>query len=140
MIATSLSGPSDTRDSIRSRPAEAELTDLETAWAQAAFSNDSATLERIIAPEFVLTSATGEVRDRAAWLAARRTQHLGSATNSDIQVHSISDSLAIVTGINVTTTSDASGPQTINRDRFTDTWTRRPNGWHVVARQLTQLR
>ena len=138
IIATSLSEPSMVPNSVSSKPVETELNDLETTWAQGGVA-DPTTVESFIAPEFVATSRTGELRDRSAWLAARRSERIKSALTKDIQVHSISDSLAVVTGIEVTTANEVPGQQTSHQDRFTDTWVRRPQGLQIVARQVTRL-
>lgn len=139
IVATSLSDLSNVPGSIRSKPIESELNDLENALTQADVTKDSTTLETIIAREFVSTSITGEVRDRSSWLATQRSEPIGSASITDIQVHSISDSMAVVTGLDVTTSNERSGQQTSHQDRFTDTWVRRAQGWQVVARQVTRL-
>jgi hypothetical protein len=140
IIATSLSEAAIAPDSIRSKPIEAELTELENAWAQVDVTNDRSIFQKILAPEFTSTSIAGQVRNRDEWLAAWQYEGVKSATNTDVKVHVISDSLAVVTGIDETTNIDNSGRQVIHQDRFTDTWVKRPQGWQVVAAQVTRVK
>jgi hypothetical protein len=140
IIATSLSEAAIAPDSIRSKPIEAELSNLENAWAQVDVTNDRSIFQKILAPEFTSTSIAGQVRSRDEWLAAWQYEGVKSATNTDVKVHVISDSLAVVTGTDETTNIDNSGRQVMHEDRFTDTWVRGPQGWQIIARQLTRLR
>jgi len=54
-------------------------------------------------------------------------------------VHVYSDSLAVVTGIDVTTRVE-DGRAVTREDRFTDTWINRNGQWQLVATQVQRLK
>jgi hypothetical protein len=116
-----------------------ELINLENQWAQVDVTQDKSAFERIIAPDFVTTSTTGQILDRQEWLAAQEHEGIKRATNGEMQVHIYSDNLAIVTGVDTALKVEAGGKETIRRDRFTDTWMKRNGQWQVIATQVTRL-
>jgi Domain of unknown function (DUF4440) len=113
-----------------------DVSALEHAWMRAWRERDRSTLERVLADDFVLTSATGEVIDRARWLELAtgrfvceefvwrelRVRPLGAARDVAV-VHGRSWQIARVDG------RDWSGTFLI-----TDVWVLRDGAWRVAAR------
>lgn len=129
-------GSGETSDSKR---IEDELTHLENAWAGVHLPNDRAVFDRIVALEFVGTGVDGTVRDRDEWVKAGEREAAGNSVSKDVVVRAYSDTLAIVTGVKVTTRSEE-GREVIHEDRFTDTWLKRGSGWQVIAAQVMRLK
>src|SRR5262249_17139200 len=75
------------------------LLHLEREWEQANAKNDAASLERILAPEFVDTDPDGKVSTRAEIFARRKSGQVRftAFTQDDYKVQVIGDT-AIVTG------------------------------------------
>jgi hypothetical protein len=114
------------------------LLDLENRWAQVDVTNDRSIFEKIIAPEFVGTDSKGVVRDRSKWLADWTYENVKSAQNIEMQVNVVSENLAVVTGIDVTTKQD-NAREVTHRDRFTDTWLERSGQWQCISEHVTRL-
>ena len=96
---------------------------------------DVATVERALAPDYLVIGGDGKLETRAerlAWLR-RNTSSLGSITPSEIRVR-VYTSTAVATGL-VTIPADASGPAI--EERFTQVWVQRENIWRMVSGQIT---
>lgn len=108
------------------------LIALEHRWLTAAAGHDTATLDRILAPDFTDTGWNGVVRDRAMVLAAARraTAPPVPQTLEDLAVRRFGR-VALVTGI------DAS---VRGRVRFSDVFVRRAGRWQAVHAQETPIR
>ena len=115
-------------------PVTEELIRLSDQWMNAAQQHDSATLERLMAPEFTLMrpSPSGVVR-RAEWLAALRQMHLRAFQYDDLKVAQYGDALAVVNGILVVD-AEANGRPVTPVTLVTDVWARRAGRWVVVTR------
>lgn len=140
VIATSIS-PADASASPAPdrKQIEQELIRLENAWAQVDVTNDRSIFDRIIAPEFVSTSISGKVRNHDEWMRDWEYEGVKTARNSDIVVRVHSDTLAVITGVDVTTRIE-NGKEVFHEDRFTDTWVNRNGQWQVIAAQVTRLK
>jgi hypothetical protein len=114
------------------------LLDLENRWAQVDVTNDRSIFEKIIAPEFVGTDSKGTVRDRSKWLADWTYENVKSAQNIEMRVNVVSENVAVVTGIDVTTKQD-NAREVTHRDRFTDTWLERSGQWQCISEHVTRL-
>src|SRR5262245_45992177 len=118
---------------------EQTLLQLERDWEQTNTTNDAASLERIMAPEFVSTDPNGRLTTRAEVLARRKSGQVKftAFTQDDYKVQIIGDT-AIVTGRSAAQGSrdgkDASG-----RERFTDVFVRRDGRWQAVASHSSRI-
>ena len=107
------------------------LLQLEDGWASAVVRRDSATFERLLAPEFVYTE-NDRLESRADVLhdVVHGTDTVTAAHNEDMVVHCFG-ATAVVTGWLVLE-GHGGGGTFVRRYRFTDTWMR--NGrWRIVA-------
>lgn len=115
----------------RDRAALAQIQqDLAKAWV----SDDRATIERIIAPEWRSTGPDGRSSDRASVFGdvfERRVHKIRRLEIDDVWVRVFGDA-AVVTGRTHGTGDFAGMPYDVVI-RFTDTFVRRANQWQAVA-------
>jgi ketosteroid isomerase-like protein len=118
---------------------EQVLLQLERDWEQANAKNDMTTIERILAPEFVITDSDGRLTTRAERIARGRSGAIKfqSFTVDDYQVHVVGDT-AIVTG-RVTQKGVRDGKDITGQERFTDTFVRRGGQWQAVATHSSRI-
>ena len=115
---------------------ETEVPRLEREWMEAWLGKDRDACDRILAHDFVLTSARGLLLSKAEWLAAAGDTIVGLSFDWDeIQVrdfghvaivHARSHQCATVAG------TDWSGTFLL-----TDVWVHRDGRWQVVSRHGT---
>ncbi|MCE5232061.1 MAG: nuclear transport factor 2 family protein [Mizugakiibacter sp.] len=110
-----------------------EIERLEHLWLSAAQAHDRATLERILADDFVDVSANGTFRSKADALAGGNTPPGSTQTLRELRVRIYGD-CAIANGINVVH-SDIQG-WTVEVP-FTDVFVRRAGRWRAVSAQET---
>jgi ketosteroid isomerase-like protein len=112
---------------------EQTLLRTEDEWAQAYVKRDPAPLRRILADDYVGTSARGTVRNKAQEITevTASSDTAQSATNEDMKVH-VYGNAAVVTGRGVETGRNKDGAYT-RRFRFTDTFVKRGGRWQCVA-------
>lgn len=117
------------------------LLRLEAEWAQVDVTQDKGVFQRILAPEFVSTSRSGKfLSGRDAYVADWEYEGVKSARNGEMAVHVYSDCVAVVTGVDTTSGSNADGTGWTHQDRFTDTWVRRDGTWQCVAEHVTRIK
>lgn len=111
--------------------AKQQLTKLERDWFKALAEKDTATLERLLAADFVGTNADGLVLTKADLIAKVKSGELRfdalSGDDAKVRVYGTS---AVITG-----RSTWSGKEY----RHTETWVSRPGGRQLVAWQATPL-
>lgn len=112
--------------------AEAQLRAVEHAWIAAAVQRDRATLDRLLAADFVDISYRGQRRTKADVLRAQAAPPGSRQTVSDLQVRVYGDT-GIVTGVNTVTITKRAPV----RVRFTDVFVRTKDGWRAVSAQET---
>jgi ketosteroid isomerase-like protein len=118
---------------------ERALRALEQDWATAVERHDLAALDTILAPEFVITSPTGRVADKSAYLGYRAGDNAkaDSLVGSETRVRLFGGS-AVVTTLSVTSVARRrSGRVRQLTVRSTDTWVRRRGRWQCVASHLS---
>jgi ketosteroid isomerase-like protein len=115
---------------------EAEISLLERAWMNAWVERDRATCERVLADDFLLTSARGVLMPKNEWLAAAMSSFTCTAFAwEELLVRPFGDT-AIVHGRSRQQAS-VSGQDWSGVFLVTDVWARRNNQWQVVARHGT---
>lgn len=111
------------------------------AWDRAASDRDTKALDRILADDFTITLANGQVESKRDYLlrfvkAPQMTLDV-SDKSTDIAV-SLHGATAIVTGQS-SAKQPYRGPKTIGQYRFTDVYVKRNGTWRAVASQLTRV-
>ncbi|HEY3949567.1 nuclear transport factor 2 family protein [Phenylobacterium sp.] len=110
----------------------------EAAWVAALKAHDGATLQRLLASDFVDTTWQGVRRDKAAALAAAAptaapTGGVGDQALSELAV-GLYGNAAVVHGLNTVRGPDGAVRAHI---RFTDVFVYRQGGWRAVSAQET---
>jgi ketosteroid isomerase-like protein len=111
-----------------------QLTDLQQELARAWVAGDRAVIERIIAPEWIVTGPDGQISTRADVLREvfeTRTHRIASLTVDEVRVRVFGDA-AVVTGRTRGRGEAGNTPYDVEI-RFTDTFVRRDGRWQAVA-------
>jgi len=118
---------------------EQTLLQLERDWEQANVRNDTAALERILAPEFVSTDSDGRLTTRAEGFARRKSGEVKftAFTQDDYKMQVIGDT-AIVTGRS-TIKGIRDGKDLSGQERWTDVFVRRNGRWQAVATHSSRI-
>jgi ketosteroid isomerase-like protein len=106
---------------------------MENAWNQAEIHNDAKAVELLLADDFVMTVAEGNLYNKSQILASVRDKsyHPDLLQSSDMVVHA-HGTTAIVTGAYHEKGVDKGKPWE-RRGRFTDTWIFMGGRWQCVA-------
>ncbi len=118
---------------------EQTLLQLERDWDLANAKNDTAALERILAPEYVTTDSDGRLTTRAETFARRKSGAVKftAFTSDDHKVHVVGDT-AIVTGRS-TIKAFRDGKDWSGQERWTDVFVRRNGRWQAVATHSSRI-
>jgi uncharacterized protein (TIGR02246 family) len=112
---------------------EKAVAALEQQWLQSQKTNNPDLVAPLLADKFINTGSDGKVTDKAQMLADAKATKYDSVDYSDLKVTVFGDT-AIATGLFTAKGTDPSGKSLDNRERFTDTWVKMPNGkWQCVA-------
>jgi ketosteroid isomerase-like protein len=112
---------------------EKAVAALEQQWLQSQKTNNPDLVAPLLADKFINTSSDGKVTDKAQMLADSKATKYDSVDYNDLKVTVFGDT-AIATGLFTAKGTDPSGKSLDNRERFTDTWVKMPNGkWQCVA-------
>lgn len=117
---------------------ESVITRQVQAYFTAMGKGDMATVERALAPDYLVIGGDGKLETRAerlAWLR-QNTGSLVSITPTQLRVRTYGNS-AVATGL-VTIPADATGPAI--EERFTQVWMQRDGVWRMVSGQITIVR
>jgi peptidylprolyl isomerase len=108
---------------------ESPISKLEKQFFTALSEQDTATLERIVALDFLGTEADGNVLTKAEFVAKAKAVALPTSAPEDIKVRLVG------------TTGIVTGQTTLNQKplRFTAVWLLRQTRWQLVSWQLTPL-
>jgi ketosteroid isomerase-like protein len=116
--------------------AETEIPLLEQSWMAAWVAKDRATCERILADDFLLTSARGALMSKSEWIAGAMGPFVCSAFHwEQIQVRPFGD-VAIVHG-RAKQQATVAGQDWSGVFLVTDVWLRCNGLWQVVTRHGT---
>ena len=133
--------PSDSpAPAVAGRSVEDSVRSLEQAWADAIRTRDSTTLERLVAPEFAVSSAdTTELPlARALWMEnTLRRLRVDSIRLSPAQVAARGDT-ALATLNFVWAGQFMTTPPFRDSTELTDTWVRSAGEWRVHRRVLAK--
>ncbi len=110
------------------------LDALNTHFIRAVSTADVAWFDQHLDEDFVNTNLDGSLMDRAAFLAqVARPFPLSDFSANDVRIRVLGDA-AIVHG----RTAYRKPDQQHGVGRYTDVWTRRPEGWRCVAAHATR--
>ena len=116
---------------------EKTLRDINDTYNQALIDGDAVALEKIFAKEFVYTSTSGEVVDRATQLEQFRSNTLdivsGVGSEETVQIHG---KTGIVVG-RFDAKGTYAGKPFDSTERYTSVWIMREGRWQLLAEQGT---
>lgn len=118
---------------------EDEVRRVEIEWGEAFEHRDFATLDRIMANEYILTDPLGNVRGKAESLAALATNeiHFESTKSDNVDVR-INGDTAVVTGRS-TFKGRYKGWSMAGKYQYTDVLVKRSGAWQAVSSHITAL-
>lgn len=112
-----------------------ELIELSHELAQAVVDHDPARLEAMLADEFTLQGAAGQL-DRDAFLAAAAGPYdIRSFTYEEVDPEIYGNTAVLVS--RYTQEASFDGRDLSHRMNVTDVWTRRDGRWQIVRRHAT---
>jgi hypothetical protein len=117
-------------------PSASAVLRLEERWRVAQHDVDEAAMLVLLAPDLTFIGTSGSLRDRAGYIASRKTSAIPRAATyeySELRARDLGG-VVIVTGREATT-----GEGTTFQGRFTHVWARRGKAWQLVAIQRTDI-
>jgi ketosteroid isomerase-like protein len=123
---------------IRKLSVRAILKDNENRWEAAIASHDTATVEALVADDFIGVNSKGKVSNRRALLHEMKSSKdtYSSARNENLDVHIFDGSVAVVVGTVREKGAGQDGKAFDKTERFTDTWMERNGKWQCIASQV----
>src|SRR5829696_1455785 len=123
----------------RTSTEEDEVRQMEWEWGVAFERKDLATLDRLMADEYILTDPLGNVRDKAESLAAIAANDVlfESTTSDNVHVR-ISGDTAVVTGRS-TFRGRYKGWSVAGCYQYTDVLVKQRGSWRAVGSHMTAL-
>src|ERR1700688_2987877 len=109
------------------RGTEKVVAALEQQWLQSQKTNNPDLVAPLLADKFVSTGLDGKVMNRAETLADAKATKYDSMEYEDVKVTVFGDT-AIATGSSRAKGTNAAGKPMDAHDRWTDTWSKMPNG------------
>ena len=118
---------------------EDEVRRVEHEWGEAFERKDMATLDRLMADEYILTDPLGNVRSKAESLAAIEMNQINfeSTESDDVKVR-INGDTAVVTGRS-SFRGRYKGWSMAGRYQYTDVLVKRRGAWKAVGSHITAL-
>jgi len=126
----------------RKMNAQAALKDNENRWEAAIAKHDIATVEAMVASDFIGVSSKAKVMNRRALLAEMKsdTDTYSSTKLEKLDVHVYGPGMAVVVGTSREKGSGKDGKAFDRTFRFTDTWMERNGQWQCVASQVMKIK
>jgi ketosteroid isomerase-like protein len=123
---------------IRKLNVRAILKDNENRWEAAIASHDTASVEALVADDFIGVNSKGKVSNRRALLHEMKSSKdtYSSARNENLDVHIYGGSVAVVVGTVREKGTSQDGKAFDKTERFTDTWMERNGKWQCIASQV----
>lgn len=119
---------------------EQAVAALEQKWLQSQQTNNPDLVAPLLADKLVETFSDGKVLDKTAALAMAKAMKYSSAEYYDVKVTAFGNT-AIATGGFKGKGTDAAGKPFDSNERWTDTWTKMPDGkWQCIATQSTPVK
>jgi ketosteroid isomerase-like protein len=120
---------------------QAALKDAENRWATGIGSHDSASVESLIARDFIGVNLKGKIQNRRGLLSEMKTDKdkYTSSTNEKLEVNTYGPAVGVVVGTYRGKGTDKDGKAFDRSIRFTDTWMERDGQWQCIASQIMLL-
>jgi ketosteroid isomerase-like protein len=117
----------------------AMLKDNETRWSAAIAKHDTATIESMVAPDYIGVNASGKVQNRRTLLAdSKSDKDIYTSTKAEkLDVHVYGAGVAVVVGMANVKGTGKDGKAFDRTYRFTDTWMDRGGNWQCIASHST---
>ena len=118
---------------------EQQVRQLEHEWIEAFLQGDTATLDRILADDFIFTDPDGKLLTKAEWIADVTSGELSfeSIHIDDLQVRMYGD--AAVANGRVTVKAQSKEGGFDGHYCYTDMYVKRGGRWQAVAEQATLM-
>lgn len=115
------------------------LKDNENRWSAAIAKHDTATIESMVAPDFVGVNFRGKVQNRRTMLAELKADKdtYNSTKAEKLDVHMYGAGVGVVVGMANVKGTDKGGKAFDRTYRFTDTWIDRGGNWQCIASHAT---
>jgi ketosteroid isomerase-like protein len=111
---------------------EKTIAALEMQWAQAETANTPDRIAPLLADKFTVTESSGEVLDRAAFMAEEKSIRYSKSDIDDLKITVFGDTAIAIYALRQKYTNSGKAFDTHTRE--TDTWVKMPSGaWQVVA-------
>ena len=106
---------------------------------QAQMTSDRAELERPLAPDYLLHNSSGQMQDKASFMAGSTAPgfHLNPFT-IDEPIERVIGDMALLGGVGTLSGTDGGKPFTV-RLRFMDVWQQRAGRWRVIFTQAARV-
>jgi ketosteroid isomerase-like protein len=131
--------PAKTAPSARGKKTSvsAMLKDNENRWSAAIAKHDTATIESMVAADFIGVNSRGKVQNRRAMLAELKSDKdtYTSTKAEKLDVHMYGAGVAVVVGMSNQKGTGKDGKAFDRTYRFTDTWMDRDGNWQCIASQ-----
>jgi ketosteroid isomerase-like protein len=113
------------------------LKDNENRWSAAIAKHDTATIESMVAADFIGVNPRGKVQNRRAMLAELKSDKdtYTSTKAEKLDVHTYGTGVAVVVGMSNQKGTGKDGKAFDRTYRFTDTWMDRGGNWQCIASQ-----
>ena len=135
------SAPAKTTPSVRGKKMNVStmLKDNENRWSAAIAKHDTATIESMVAADFIGVNSKGKVQNRRAILAeVKSNKDTYTSTKAEkLDVHMYGAGVAVVVGMANEKGTGKDGKAFDRTYRFTDTWMDRGGNWQCIASQVT---
>jgi uncharacterized protein (TIGR02246 family) len=120
------------------RPMLAELHDLNERWYQAWLEKDAATVEQLMAEDYLYVAPSGLVLDRQAILAIVRSPsyRLDHCTRTEIVVRAVGQEAAVVRH-RAQATGSFEGAPFRDDNRCVIVWEKHAGEWRIVMEQCS---
>ena len=117
------------------------LVEWEHDWVNSVREGDPSVLERILAPDFIYTVGTGEVREKSSFIASAVSDDFTyeSFEIEDVEVRWYTDEVVVITGTALWSGEDAAGELYEGRSRWTNVFVERDGEWRVVVGHSTPV-
>lgn len=118
---------------------EQALIKLEREWAEALVKADTATLDRLMADDWSMTTWDGQIRTKAQSIEEVKSGvvKFEAANVDNLKVRTFGD-VAVVT-LGQTEQGKNKGKDSSGRFRYTDVWVKRNGRWQAVATHGTKV-
>ena len=139
LLSIAVGQPATPQESENSK-SEQEVRQTIEKYRTALLQRDVAALEKIWADDYVFVNATGDVLTKAQRLANAKSgaTKLDSINEEEKITVRVYQNSAVATS-RVTIKGKYSGQSTSGQYRSTHVWVKGPEGWQLVANQLTAL-